>query len=130
MTTLKTGGNQGDISFHPVKNITSDAIDITATLYDKVRGGYTIALGEVTNHAHTFITSEDDAIRIFEKNNDRYIHIKKPCRLLHGTFTSPAKVNEKEKDKHGYIDFIPGIWKVGREVGYNPWEQRRQAVVD
>jgi len=92
---------QGDLDFRKVDSIPEGAKDITESLFDKQRGGYTLALGEHTNHAHTIVKDRETDVKIYEHGGKRYIKITgTPAKLLHGTFTAPGKVNEKEKDKH------------------------------
>ena len=138
MKTFKDFGHQGDLNFRTVDSIPEGATDITDSLKDPARGGFTIALGEVSGHAHTIV---GENVKIFEKEINCEIHKQKerrrfikivssPAKLLHGTFTAPGEIKEIEADRHD-IEILPvGITEQGFEVGYDPFLKQLKKVID
>jgi hypothetical protein len=131
MKEIKDFGHQGDLNFRPAKEVPKGAKDITSALIDQERGGYLLALGEVTGHAHVLVKEKKTDVKIMEQNGRRYIVVNgAPVKLLHGTFTAPGKVRENETDKHQVVILPPGIYEQGFEVGYNPWLKTFKQVID
>lgn len=124
-------GHQGDLNFRKIESLPNDSKDITDSLFDKERGGYLLALGEHTNHAHVMVKEKETSIKIMEQNGRRYLVINgSSVKLLHGTFIAPAKIKETETDKHSGIILPPGIYEQGFEVGYDPFLRMKKQVID
>jgi len=131
MQTLINYGHQGDLNFRKVENIPNGAIEITKKLMDQKRGGYLLALGEHTNHAHVMVKEKDSSIQIMEQNGRRYLVVNgNPVKLLHGTFIAPGKIREEEKDKHATIVLPPGIYEQDFEIAYDPFLRQLRRVAD
>jgi hypothetical protein len=129
MKTINNNARQGDISLKRVDFIPEEAKDIC--LFDKVRGGYTLALGEHTNHAHTMVAEPETKIDIKELEGKRYIRVTGGnAVLMHGTFTAPSKIDEKETDKHDSFVVTPGIYEQSFEIEYDPWIKKINQVKD
>ena len=129
MDKVTTFAHQGDLNF---KRIDALPEGLVPAEYDKARGGYTLALGEHTNHAHTLIADpEETTVKVLRSmNGEQYLVVSREVELKHGTFIAPAKIDEKETDKHAAIVFTPGIYKVGNEQEYDPFAQQIKKVTD
>jgi len=73
--------------------------------------GYVLAEGEATGHAHVIKTGHD--VSMFEKDNERYLHITDNVDLVH--------------DEHGTVIIDPGDYRIVHQVEYTPKEIRRVA---
>lgn len=100
--------------------------------WDSHAGGYTLAVGEHTSHKHTLIVDEEaEFVKVLRAANGmQYLVVTKEVELKHGTFIAPAKIDERETDKHASIIFTPGIYEQRVEEEYDPFAQRVREVQD
>ena len=99
-----------------------------------MRGGYVLALGERSGHAHVIVAEKEDTqtieVLLDPKTGKHYLSVRSPVSLLHGTFVAPQKINETEVDKHDEIKIGIGIWEQEIEDDYDPFLQLVRKVVD
>ena len=130
MKTIKNYGFQGDLNFRKIDKLPDNLEEIKI---DEARGGYTLALGEFTNHAHTLVADRPQTkVRVLKDEQGRhYLEIKDgEATLLHGTFVAPAKIQENETDKHDVVVFPAGIYKQDFESEYDPFARQLKRVQD
>ena len=131
MKEITLFGHQGDLNFRKVDSIPDGFTKVEKKEYDAKRGGYTLALGEHSGHAHTLIEHTDGAFEVYKDSQGRHVlNIKGAVSLMHGTFIAPAKIKEEEVDKHATITFQPGIYVQDYEEAYDPFLKKLQRVVD
>lgn len=121
--------HQGDLNFRKIDKL-PDGLEEIKT--DEARGGYTLALGEHTNHAHTLVADRPETkVRVLKDEQGRhYLEIiDGEATLLHGTFVAPAKIQE-EVDKHDALIFPIGIYQQDFETEYNPFDKQLRRVQD
>jgi hypothetical protein len=128
MIEVKKLFRQGDLNFRKVEAIPEGLKKLE---FDKERGGYTLALGEHSGHAHTLIPSEGAEINVWEGEDENFIEILSGfATLMHGTFVAPAKIQEEEIDKHLAEVLRPGIYRQGVETEYDPFAKKLNKVID
>lgn len=98
---------QGDVFF-----IKTSVIPEEATKLNRRLGGYIIAEGEATGHAHVI---EDD-IELYEKEGVLFIKAAKEIAVRH--------------EEHLPVILSPGIWKVGIIREYDPFLEETRIVRD
>jgi len=77
----------------------------------------TIALGEATGHHHTFYPAAPQAqIADIVINGKRFVKLDTDWLLRH--------------QEHDEIRIPPGVYEIGNEREYNPFEQAMKKVVD
>lgn len=77
----------------------------------------TLAYGEATGHHHTLYNLHPGAmIREWKKNNKRYFEVNKHYSLRH--------------QEHKEIVVPPGVYEIGIEREYDPFENVLKRVVD
>jgi hypothetical protein len=124
-------GHQGDLNFRRIEALPNIEMEKIET--DKSRGGITLAVGEHTNHAHVLIKDHEEVMveALRAANGKQYIVISGGnVTLKHGTFISPAKIDEREADKHEAIVFTPGLYEQGTESEYDPFLRQIRNVQD
>lgn len=122
-------GHQGDLNFRKIDKLPEGLEEVK---FDEGRGGYTLALGEHTGHAHVLVIDRPkQKIRVLRDVNGRhYLDVQEETRLLHGTFLAPTKIDENETDKHNGAIFTPGLWEQNFEEEYDPFTQEIRRVTD
>lgn len=133
MKKITQFGHQGDLSFRRVDKVPKGFTQIDMVKeYDEQRGGYTLALGEHSGHAHTIVADRNDSrIKLYKDAQNRWcLEILEEVKLVHGTFIAPAKINESETDKHDTITFAPAIYVQGFEEAYDPFLKAVRRVQD
>ena len=130
LTIIKNYGLQGDLNFRKIDKLPD--VDLEEVEIDIERGGYTLALGEHTNHAHILIADKETKVRIVKDEQGRhYLDISGGnATLLHGTFVAPTKIQETETDKHDKIVFPAGIYEQNFEEEYDAFLQQIRRVSD
>lgn len=130
MKTLKNYGLQGDLNFRKIDKLPEKLEEVK---FDDERGGFTLALGEYTNHAHTLVVDKPQTkVRVLKDEQGRhYLDISGgDAVLLHGTFVAPAKIQENETDKHDGLIFKEGIYQQDFESEYCPFLKEIHRVQD
>jgi len=133
MNKITTFGHQGDLNFRKINAIPGGFVKVDTAIYDTARGGYTLALGEHSGHAHTVVVDREDTdtLELYQDAEGRHVLVvKKDLALVHGTFVAPGKINELETDKHNTVIFTPGIYQQDFEQAYDPFLQKVQRVID
>ena len=79
---------------------------------------YVLALGETTGHKHVITTERPDTlVEIFTDTDGKsYLRIGAQSKLTH--------------EEHHTITVLPGIYEVGHEQEYDPFERATRQVVD
>lgn len=78
---------------------------------------YTLAYGEVTGHHHTLYPLTEGALLMLYKDGDkRFLDLAEPWALRH--------------QEHREIVVPPGLYEIGIEREYDPFERMMRKVVD
>ena len=99
---------QGDVLLKPVDKTSGIKQELTE---------YTVAHGEQTGHHHTlYPLVEGSKISLFTDANKRFIELTDSWMLRH--------------QEHREIIITPGIYEIGMEQEYDPFERIMKKVVD
>lgn len=132
MKRLDKYGNQGDLNFRAIDKVPDGfaPVDIRKE-HDRKRGGHTLALGEHSGHAHTVIDRKGGSYDLYRHADGRHcLVVREAVELLHGTFIAPAKIDERETDKHEGLVLEPGIYEQDYEQAYSPFDKMIRRVQD
>lgn len=110
--TNKRFYRQGDILFEKISDNSLSTIESLQKLDTK-----TVALGEVTNHSHSF------------GNRDQVLLYKKPEEELPSMVTV-LETSTLTHQEHKPIQFEKGVYKITREQSYNPFLKQIQRSID
>lgn len=100
---------QGDVLMTAV-----EAVPQEAKKAEPRNGRYILADGEATGHAHAVEVTP--AVEMFEHGNDLYLSASKPVTVTH--------------EEHNAITIDPGVYKIGKVLEYDHFEEEAREVID
>lgn len=111
---IKNQFAQGDVLFHPIKEIPKGA----KKLEPQEKGLYVHAYGEVTGHAHV---TDPKLTTMYEWEGNNLIEVHKETELTH------FNINTGGKGDHDAIKVAPGTYEVRKqkEFTFEEWRAVR-----